>query len=320
MKGLKSFLSLTRGEQNAIIVLSILIFVAVIVNFFIQKRPPNVMDQAIVIAWEQDVNKFYAAQELAAKRNDSLREASKQRREREYTAHYANYPAGGVATQQKSVDYFLFDPNDATQEEFMQLGFSEKQANAIINYREKGAIFRTKTDFQKVFVVSDAMFEKLEPWISLPKQINYEEEMIEMGVETSKSLIELNSADTTQLKQVKGIGSVLSRRIVEYKEKLGGYYSVYQLLDINGIDMERFAEIESFFVVDASGLRKIDLNRDDFKTMLKHPYLEYYIVKAIFEQKDKIGSFSSVEDVRKIALVYDDLYAKISPYLTATID
>lgn len=320
MGKMKAFLSFTRGEQYAIILLSVLIFLVIIANFFIQKQPPKTMDEAAIIAWEGEVKRFHEAQEALAQRNDSMREAQRQQRNLEYAARYADerkYPD----YERKTIEYFSFDPNLTTKEEFIRLGFSEKQSDAIVNYRDKGAAFRTKADFAKVFVVSDAMFKKLEPWITLPEQIAAEETAAAAAVqEPEHFLIELNRADTTELKRVKGIGSVLAKRIVEYREKLGGYYAVNQLLEINGIDEERFELIKPFFVVDASLLRKMDLNREEFKSVLKHPYFEYYIVKSIFEQKDKTGSFSSVEQIRENPLIYDDLYRKISPYLMATIN
>ncbi|MCL2511928.1 MAG: helix-hairpin-helix domain-containing protein [Bacteroidales bacterium] len=308
MSSIKPFFSFTRREQYGIMVLSFLILVIVAVNFFIQQKPPAPVDETTLARWSEAVIAFQEKEEMAAQYNDSLRMARQQR-----GSYYTNYQPSGRTyeryqkSDKKFPEPFPFEPNDVDKEDFVKLGFSEKQAETIVNYRVKGAVFKSKADFKKMFVVSDEIYAHLEAWIMLP-----DEEIVPV---VEVIIVELNTADTTSLKQIKGIGSYLAKRIVEYRQKLGGYHSVEQLLEINGIDEERLSGVAPYMTIDKKKVVKLDLNKSPFRDFTSHPYFEYYIVKAIFEYKDKHGSFASVEDIKKMPLIYNDLYNKISPYL-----
>jgi len=128
--------------------------------------------------------------------------------------------------------------------------------------------------------------------------------------------IEINSADTSMLMQLKGIGKVYSKRIVKYRNILGGFYKKEQLLEVYGIDRERLANFENNISVDTSFIKKINLNNTEFKEMLKHPYLSYDVVKSIFNYKSKEGSFINVKDLIVKQVIDSLLYLKVEPYLT----
>jgi competence protein ComEA len=128
--------------------------------------------------------------------------------------------------------------------------------------------------------------------------------------------VELNSADTSDLIKLRGIGPVFSGRIVAYREKLGGFYDKSQLLEVFGIDTNRYFQFAHQVFADTLKLKKMDLNHTTFKDLLRHPYLEYYLVKSIFNYKDAVGAFRSVDELRQIDMVYDQLFEKIKPYLT----
>ena len=311
MSGIKSFFSFTRREQYGIMVLLFLILGIVVVNFFVRQKMPITVDKETFAQWEAEVKAFQEREEMAAQYNDSLRMARRQ-----YPNYHTDYQKSSTKfyekyqkAEKKFPDPFPFDPNTTDKDDFVKLGFSEKQAESIVKYRDRGAVFKTKQDFQKVFVVSDEIYAHLEAWITLP------DASTSSASEPENVVIELNTADTTLLKQIKRIGSYLAKRIVDYRQKLGGFYSVEQLLEVKGVDTALFSGIAPYMVVDKEKIVKLDLNKSSFKDFTRHPYFEYYIVKAIFEYKDKHGVFTSVNDIRKIPLIYNDLYNKINPYL-----
>ena len=121
----------------------------------------------------------------------------------------------------RQVESFRFNPNTVTVEELCRLGFSEKQAQAIDNYRQKGGRFHRKEDFAKSFVVADSVYERLESYISIPR-------------------LDLNRADSTALLELPGIGPYIAGKIVAYREKLGGYSCPEQLMEIYHFDQEKF--------------------------------------------------------------------------------
>ena len=131
-------------------------------------------------------------------------------------------------------------------------------------------------------------------------------------------IIELNSADSGSLLNLNGIGPYYAGRIIRYREKLGGYFQTEQLLEIRGMDTIRINQFKQQICIDTSLIRKIDLNSVAFKDLLKHPYFEYYLVKAIFNKKDELGRFDSIAQLNSIDVMYKELFDKISPYLTAS--
>ncbi|MBR2052102.1 MAG: helix-hairpin-helix domain-containing protein [Bacteroidales bacterium] len=112
--------------------------------------------------------------------------------------------------------------------------------------------------------------------------------------------VNLNSADTTELKSLPGIGSFFARNIVEHREKLGGYVEVNQLLEVYAFDSARLETITPYINIDSISLRKINVNTDDFKTILRHPYIEYEDVKKIVNHREKRGFIKNWEEYLKV--------------------
>ena len=126
---------------------------------------------------------------------------------------------------------FAFNPNTVSVEDLRRLGFSEKQALSIDNYRKKGGHFNRKEDFGKSFVVSEETFQRLEPFIEIP-------------------LVNINKADSAAFDALPGIGPYYAAKMVEYREQLGGYTSVEQLLGIWNFGQERFDALKDLICVD----------------------------------------------------------------------
>lgn len=157
-------------------------------------------------------------------------------------------------------------------------------------------------------------YQELEKYILLPSTRT--ELPQEIKTYDRQELVEINSASLMELQKLKGIGEVSAQRIAKYREKLGGFYDKSQLLEVYGIDTSRFAALAPQVVVDKSSIRRININEASFDKFMEHPYLEFYIVKEIFNYRDAIGNFDSVAQLKDISLIYDQLYLKIAPYLT----
>ena len=121
----------------------------------------------------------------------------------------------------RKVESFRFNPNTVTLEELCRLGFTEKQAQSILHYREKGGRFRRKSDFAKSYVVADSVFKRLAPYIDIPK-------------------IDINKADSAAFDSLPGIGGWFAHRMVEYREQLRGYSCPEQLMEIWHFDQEKY--------------------------------------------------------------------------------
>ncbi|MCB9190730.1 MAG: helix-hairpin-helix domain-containing protein [Flavobacteriales bacterium] len=222
----------------------------------------------------------------------------------------------------KAIDYFQFDPNTLDSAGWVALGFSPKQSAAIIKYRHAGAVFRKSEDVKKLFVVDEAKYAELEPYIiikELPVESKPRKEFKEYEPKKERKfepiIVELNAADTTQLQQLHGIGSSFAKRIVKYRELLGGYTSKEQVLEVYGMDSARYLPIAESLLIDTTYRVRININTADFKTLLRHPYLNKNQVNAIINYRKQHGLFSSLEELAKIHLINDEALFKIKPYL-----
>lgn len=127
--------------------------------------------------------------------------------------------------------------------------------------------------------------------------------------------IELNSADTLDLQRLKGIGPSFARRIVRYRERLGGYYDKSQLLEVWGMDTGRYHGIAANLTVNRDSVRKMDLNRVTFKKLLSHPYFPFEVAKTLIIYRKEHHLFQNLEEVRSVPGIHDSLFRKIRIYL-----
>lgn len=167
---------------------------------------------------------------------------------------YARPAAGAAKRPARHYESFAFDPNTVSVADLQRLGLSERQAATIENYRSKGGRFRTKEDFRKMYVVSDTLFARLEPFIEIPK-------------------LELNTADSAALVSLRGIGPYYARKILAYRQRLGGFYDKAQLLEIEGFDQERYAGLADEVTVDPARIRRLDIWHASDSLLAGHPYL-----------------------------------------------
>lgn len=152
----------------------------------------------------------------------------------------------------RRVENFEFDPNSVSVEDLMRLGFSEKQALSIDNYRAKGGRFRRKSDFAKSYVVADSVYRRLESYIRIPK-------------------VDINTADSAMFDALPGIGPYFAAKMEEYRVRLGGYSFPEQLLDIYNFGEERFDGLKD--LIECSEPPAYELWTLPADELRKHPYI-----------------------------------------------
>ncbi len=128
-------------------------------------------------------------------------------------------------------------------------------------------------------------------------------------------VIELNSADSAKLTELKGIGASFARRIVNYRNRLGGFISKDQLKEVYGMDDDRYAEMQAQVSVDPSHVQKIHVNKVDFDGLKHFPYLTFKQMNAIVQFREQHGDYTSLNDMRNIAILNDEILRKIEPYI-----
>lgn len=300
---LKEFLHFGKSERNAIGIVMVIVILAVILPSYLAGiRNPEVIDNS---DFKADVDAFLKKSEIVSAVD-----------QQEFDFYQ---PDKSSATDR--ITPFRFDPNILDKKGWEQLGFSEKQAESIIRYREKGGTFRKKEDLKKLFVIDDEIYYRLEPYVFIDEAAidTYKKSDTASSRPYPKkefAKAELNSADSTALVNVRGIGPAFAKRIIRYREKLGGYSDLNQLLDVYGIDSTRFLLIERFLTVDQSLIKKININTASVDQLRAHPYLDYFVAKAIVDKRVQKGAYTHVSQIMEIPLVYEALYLKIKPYLT----
>ena len=157
----------------------------------------------------------------------------------------------------RQVESFRFNPNTASHDDFRRLGFSEKQAQSIINYREKGGSYKRKGDFAKSFVVSDSIYRRLEPYIDIP-------------------LVDLNLADSAAFDALPGIGGWFANKMIEYRKALGGYSYKEQLLDIYNFTEDKYMALEDLITVSSEHVTPYPLWTLPADSLRRHPYIKNY--------------------------------------------
>ncbi len=225
---------------------------------------------------------------------------------------YYNYRKKELAINEKVLgadSLFVFDPNDASPKELKKLGFSDKQATIIKNYLNKGGSFQSKEDLKKIYGISIEQYDKLEPYIFIKSHEN------EITPKVKKEIVELNSATISQLTAIKGIGEYSAKAIIRYRERIGGFVHLNQLLEIKSISNDRLNGFKDQLKITPSKIKKISLNFSEVEDFVAHPYLNYQQAIEIVKFRSKNGPYQNIKQLLDNKILLKGSYGKIKPYL-----
>ncbi|HSO86026.1 MAG TPA: helix-hairpin-helix domain-containing protein [Draconibacterium sp.] len=222
--------------------------------------------------------------------------------------------ADSVTNEEKNPEKQItgfFDPNNADFNQLTQFGFNRFQANNLIEFRKKAGVFRTPADLLKIYGIDTSFYETIAAHIQIE---NVKESQI---IKIKPALhVELNSADSTDLIKLNGIGSAFANRIIKYRDLLGGFYSTAQLLEVYNFSEETFRNIENNVSADTLLIRKIRVNFAEYPELLRHPYFNRKQVEAVLNYRNKNGSFHDIIQLKSTGLVDSETFYRICPYLT----
>lgn len=236
--------------------------------------------------------------------------------------NYTNqkYTKGNYESAKKAI-YYPFDPNLAGEKEWQDFGLSYKQAKSIVNYVKKGGKFYKPEDLKRMYTISPEKYEALLPFVNIaPRTSNFENKTNAAYVKKEAIVVEINAADTLELDKIRGIGLSFARRIVKYRERLGGFHSKEQLFEVFGVDTPKFNEIKDQVRIDASLIQKLNINTVEFDDMKKHPYLRYKEMNAIIQYRKQHGAYKSIADLNKVLILNPQIIQRIAPYLSVEND
>ena len=222
-----------------------------------------------------------------------------------------------------------FDPNTADSLELLSVGFPPYVARNILRYRKAGGIFRKPNDLARIYGMHDTIFSRVEPYIA----ILMTEHPVESSYPTPPSdtarrkhpyadymrakykpgkFVDLNTADTAELMKIPGIGSVRAQRIVEYRQALGGYYSIRQVYEAYDLP----EHLGDWVHISTPTIKKLHINRVSLSQLKGHPYLTFYQARAIVELRKREGNIRSVRQLLFLDEFTEADIARLTPYLS----
>lgn len=205
----------------------------------------------------------------------------------------------------------FFDPNTASLNELKKYGLNSFQAKNIVSYRESGGSYYQPEDLLKIYGLDSVTFKRIYPYLKI--DVVLEPEKI---VTIQQISIELNTADTTELVKLKGIGPVFASRIIKYRNLLGGYHHRKQLLEVYGFSEEMYRSVESFVTIDTTKIEQIRINYAGFSEMVRHPYFNKSNVSAILNEKDKKGPIRNLYELERLEAIDREFIEKVKPYVS----
>lgn len=214
----------------------------------------------------------------------------------------------------------IFNPNNLAKKKWIEMGLPKSVVNTIKNYESKGGTFKTADDLQKIYGLTPEMFDQLKDYIQIPikeySKKNIEPPVDSLYVKPKLSIIlDINRVDSIALLQIPGIGPFYAGQIVKYRNQLGGYNSINQLKELYKMDSIRLQEWLPYLTFKDTTLRLIDLNAADFRTVLKHPYLDYETTRKLFNLRNKLGRFAGLYQLKNDSILSDSLFQILEPYL-----
>ena len=249
-------------------------------------------------------------------------------------------------------DSFFFDPNVADSTQLLRLGLAPFQVRSIYRYRAKGGRFSTKDDFRRVYRLTNEQWERLSPLIRIDRKYqlvdvpqnaprtysprNKEASVADAAAKSSDEIVDsalpepmprpaypikltgdetvdINTADSAQLCRVPGIGPYFSRKIVWYRQRLGGYVSTEQLLQIEDFPADAIAWM---IVADTAGVRKLEVNHLSTRKLMKHPYMGYYRAQEIADYRRVHGPIRDAEALKTLPHFTHGDIQRLLPYLS----
>ncbi len=212
--------------------------------------------------------------------------------------------------REKKKPLFFFDPNTADISELLQLNFSSFQANNLVSYRNNGGRFKTATDLIKIYGIDSSFYNRISMYIKI------EELATEPIITLADTLhFDLNSIDSVTLVKFQGIGPAYAKRILKYRNLLGGYYSKEQLKEIYNFPEETYFKIEHRLYTDTLKVNKLRINFVEYRELLRHPYFNKAQVKAILQRRERQGAFKDPNELEEIEGFDSELIKKIRPYI-----
>lgn len=304
MADLKKFLSFTKGERVAVI--AILVFFALLLSLTLFYKGPK-----------NELRTSHNLDSLIALHQESAR-----RHEQDVSIRLEQAQS---SIAEVNLSPFPFNPNNLSDDDAVRMGLTQRQISNIKNYIAKGGRFYRKEDLKKLYSISEEEYAILEPYVVIPevRESRYAMPDKKKDNDASKevkprviSVVSLNDADSLALVELPKVSGFLAARIVKYRDLLGGFVCREQLLEVRGMDTLRYQALTPYIELVVDSITTIDVNRDEFKTLLRHPYLDYETVKTIVRYRESKGMVRDWEHLLSIVPQKTSVNPNLELYVT----
>lgn len=321
------FEGLSRNERWGMIILLMLILLSIttwqVIDFISSKEIPITENENFQKEWEVFQEKNIEWVDATDYTNNSNNSGDS---EQSYSSGYKSQSFKNNDQELAAIAYkpTSFDPNTATIETMIASGVPITSAKRIIKYRNKGGRFYNKEKL-KNFGFSEEDYQKILPYLKLPEKSggyvkNYEKKGNENTYksyqkEPEPEQVLINTTNADELMKFKGIGPGFSKRIINYRNKLGGFIRIEQLQEVYGLPDSTFQHIKDRIVIQQEKINKININTASEEELANHPYIGKFMAGNIVKLRDDLKSFTNITDLRQVPLINEEKYRKIVPYI-----
>jgi len=318
----KDYLTFTKAERRAVLVLLVLILLVFVLPYWWPMARPVVPDKLAIEQLQQQT-----AGSKHATANEKYGNTASGNNPPVYTQDERNRFKGPL---------FCFDPNTLPADGWKHLGLRDKTIQTILHYRERGGRFRQPADISRIYGLLPDEYARLLPYIKIAPQPVVGNTGTAPGYAPSGRQtgggkqtvypatphfrppavpIEINTADTTAFIALPGIAGRLVNRIVQFRDNLGGFYSVDQIGEVYALPDSVFRLIKPRLQCDSTAVRRININTADAAALKQHPYIRWNIANAIVAYRGQHGEYTSVAELLRIEIITPELLQKLRPYL-----
>lgn len=222
--------------------------------------------------------------------------------------------SAALAEQVMPTPLFYFDPNTLDSAGWLRLGLKEKVVRTLMRFRARGGRFRSPDDIDRIYGLSAQDAARIRPYVSITPAVSppFAGKRSYKPVQLS---VDINTADSALFEALPGIGPRLAVRIVNFREKLGGFCHIGQVAETYGLPDSVFRKILPQLRIGKVSLRKIAVNTAPVEELSQHPYIRYKLAKAIIAYRLQHGPFRQPGDLQKMAVMDEETMAKLVPYL-----
>ena len=208
-----------------------------------------------------------------------------------------------------------FNPNTYSLSDWKNLGLSEKQSLVVLKFTSRGIY--SEQDLKRIFVIPDILFELIRDSVIYPERFQNSPNQESLKKQAKQiTLINLNTADTTEFMKIYGVGAFYAKQIIRYREKLGGYFTKEQLFEVWKMTNEAYDKIKDHVFISEKDVKRININSVTIEELKVHPYLKWNQANSIIKMRIQRNGFKNIEEIKESVLIDSETYEKLFPYLS----